>query len=317
MGVLMKGWLRVVGALALVLASGVHARAQMGAARGQVVDEDGDPVAGATVELLFLGEVDRKFTTETNDKGRYTQMVNTGRYRVTVSKEGYQGTYLDQRIETGAPTDLPTLTLVSRESAVRKAMAPVLEQFKKAAELSAAGKVDEAIAIYRAVEKEHPKIPELHFNLGTLYSRQKRFPEAETEYLKAIELAPDSVDAHVLLADVRKNMGRADEAVAALQKLVAESPEDARLHYELGRFYISVDRQEDAFASFEKVRELDPENVDVLYLLGTLSINQSKVEQAVSFLQSYLDRAPEDGRWRANARDLLSRLQPEETPQSQ
>jgi tetratricopeptide (TPR) repeat protein len=313
----MKGWLGVVGALVLVLASGVDARAQMGAVRGQVVDEDGKPVAGATVEFVYLGEVDRKFTTETDKKGRYTQMVNSGRYRITALKEGYQGTYIDGRIETGAPTDLPTLTIVSRESAVQKAMAPVLEQFKKAADLSAAGQLDEAIAVYREVEREHPKIPELHFNLGTIYSRQEKWPEAETEYLKAIELAPDKVDAYVLLAEVRKNMGRADEAVATLEKLVAENPENANLHYALGRIYISVDRQEDAFASFEKVRELDPENVDVLYMLGTLSINQSNPEQAVSFLQSYLDKAPEDSRWRANAIELLSRLQPEETPQSQ
>jgi cytochrome c-type biogenesis protein CcmH/NrfG len=313
----MKGWLRVVGALALVVASGVHARAQMGAARGKVVDEDGKPVAGATVELLFLGEVDRKFTTETNGKGQYTQMANTGRYRITATKKGYQGTYIDQRIETGVPTDIPTLTLVSRETAVRKAMAPVLEQFEKAAELSAAGKLDEAIAIYRAVEKEHPKIPELYFNLGTMYSRQEKWQEAEAEYLKAIELAPDNVDGHVLLAEVHKNMGRADEAVAALEKLVDEKPNDAKLNYELGRFYLSVDRQEDAFASFQKVRELDPENVNVLYLLGTLSINQSNVEQAVSFLQSYLDKAPEDAPWRANASELLSKLQPEDTPESQ
>ena len=45
----MKPWLTVVGAFALVVASGVEAHAQMGAARGEVVDANGEPVAGVTV----------------------------------------------------------------------------------------------------------------------------------------------------------------------------------------------------------------------------------------------------------------------------
>lgn len=312
----MMRWLRMVSAFALVLASGAEANAQMGAARGQVVDQDGAPVAGATIQLDFLGEIDRQYTTETDDRGEYAQVVGTGRYRVTVTKDGYQGTYLDHAVSTGATTDLPTLEIVSREAAARAAAAPILKQFEKADKLSQAGKLDEAVAVYLELDAEHPDIPELYFNLGTIYARQEKWPEAEAAYLKTLELEPDNTQAQVLLANIRKSLGRTDEAVAALEKLVAENPGDPELHYNLGVFYLNANRYQDAFASFDEVRKRDPDNVDVLYLLGTLSVNLGQIEGAVGHLQSYLENAPEDGQYRATASELLSKLQPAD-PQQQ
>jgi cytochrome c-type biogenesis protein CcmH/NrfG len=306
--------LRVVGAFALVVVSGAEARAQMGVARGQVVDEKGAPVADATVDLVFRGEVERQYKTRTNKKGEYTQVVPTGNYRVTVSKDGYQGTYLDHRVATGDPTDLPTLKITSRATVAREAMAPILAQFEKGAALSKAGKVDEAIAVYRDVESKHPDMPEVHFNLGTLYARQEKWPEAEAAFGKAVELAPDNTQAHVLLADVHSSMGRTDEAVAALERLVAKSPDDPKLRFELGLLYQKARRGEEALAAFEEARKRDPGNVEVLYLLGTLSINQGRIEQARGYLQSYLDRAPADGAHRATASELLLKLQPATPP---
>jgi tetratricopeptide (TPR) repeat protein len=310
----MKRWLKVTGAFGLVLACAVEARAQMGAARGQVVDENGAPVAGATVEFVFVGDVERRFQTRTDAKGFYIQVVNTGTYRVIASKDGYQGSYLDQRVRTGDPTDLPTLKIASREAVARKAMAPILEQFEKAAALSKAGKLDEAAAVYREVDAKHPDIPELHFNLGTVYMRQEKWPEAEAEYQKAIKLNPENLQAQVRLADVHKKMGRTDEAVAAMENLAAKNLDDPKLYYDLGVFYMNERRYQEAFAALDEVRKRDPDNVDVLYLLGTVSLNLGQVERAVGFLQSYLDKAPADGPYRTNASGLVSKLQPAKPP---
>lgn len=304
----MKQWLRVVGALALVVASGVEARAQMGVARGKVVDQEGEPVAGAVVQFEFLGGVERHYTTETNDKGAYTQVIASGRYRVTASKDGYRGSYLDRSVSSGSPTDLPTLEIVDQEAAAQAAMAPILKQFEDAAALAEAGRLDEAVAAYRELEPAHPDVPELFFNLATLYARQEKWPEAEAAFQRVLELQPDNARAEVLLAEVHKNMGRGDEALAAMEKLIEKTPEDPELHYNLGVFYLNTQRHEDAYAAFDEVRKLDPDNVDVLYLLGTLSLNLGQIDQARGHLQAYLDRAPADGQYRATATELLSKL---------
>jgi tetratricopeptide (TPR) repeat protein len=271
-------------------------------------------VADATVELVFRGEVERQYKTRTNKKGEFTQALPSGNYRVTVSKDGYQGTYLDHRVTTGDPTDLPTFKIVSRTAVAQEAMAPILAQFEKAAAMSKEGKVDEAIAVYREVEAKHPDMPEVHYNLGTLYARQEKWPEAEAAFKKAVELAPDNTQAHVLLADVHSRMGRTEEAVAALERLVAKSPDDAKVRFELGILYQKARRNEEAFAAFEEARKRDPGNVDVLYLLGTLSLNLGRVDEARGYLQSYLDKAPADADYRATASELVAKLPPAKPP---
>jgi tetratricopeptide (TPR) repeat protein len=316
----MKPWLGVVGAFALVVACGMEARAQygqMGIARGRVLDQNGEPVAGATVHFEFTGESKADYTVETGKDGRFTQMIRSGTYRVTATKDGYRGSYQDVRVRSGTSTttDLPDFQIVEAKVAAQEAMAPILEKFKVADELLASGKPDEAIAVYRGLQAEYPNIPEIYFNLGSVYAQQEKWPEAEAEYLKVIELQPDNSMAKVLLAETHKNMGRADEAVAAIEQLIAENPDDPELHYNLGVFYLNEQRHEEAFASFDKVRTLDPGNVNVLYLLGTLSINLGETERAVGFFESYLEKAPEDGEYRANASELLARLQPAEAAQ--
>ena len=80
--------------------------AQMGIAKGRVVDQDGKPVPGVSITFDFLGELTRQFKTETNDKGRFTQVVNSGRYRITAAADGYKGVAMDERIPSGPATDL-------------------------------------------------------------------------------------------------------------------------------------------------------------------------------------------------------------------
>jgi len=304
----MKPWVTVALAAATFAAAGEARAQQMGFASGEVVDEKGAPVADATVHFRFLGDQEREYETKTNKKGQFTQGLVSGSYRVIVSKEGYQGTYLDHRISSGSPTEVPTLTIVSRETYIQEAMAPIVKEFEKAADLSKAGQLDEAAAVYKKLEAEHPEMPEVHFNLGTVYIRQEKWSEAEAVLRKAVELKPEDTRARVLLATVHEQQGRTDEAQAEFERLAAENPDDAQLGYQLGVLHLNERRYEEAFEALDAVRESDPSNVDALYLLGTVSLNLGKTDLARTHLQSYLEKAPADGRYRTLATELLGQL---------
>jgi len=308
---------RIVGALTLVMVSALEARAQMGMARGEVVDESGAPVAAATVSFEFLGGIDREYTAQTDDEGKYNQVVAAGRYRVTVSKEGYQGGYMDQMVNAGAPTYLPKLEMVSRESLVQEAMGPILEKFERAGALSREGKLDEALAIFEELASEQPQIPELHLNMGTLYIQQERWDEAERALLKTLELQPENARAAMSLSDVYASQGRDEEALATMQKLASDHPEDAAVQYGLGILYVNQRRTEEAYSTLDAVRQLDPDRVDVYYVLGTLALNMGRVEEAVAHLERYLEMAPEDAPYRSTASELVTQLGQAEQSQPQ
>jgi Flp pilus assembly protein TadD len=65
---------------------------------------------------------------------------------------------------------------------------------------SSAGKNDLAENTYRALVTSQPKDPELHRGLGQALLRQKKFPEAQQEFLTALRLKRDSPDVYVDLA---------------------------------------------------------------------------------------------------------------------
>ena len=65
---------------------------------------------------------------------------------------------------------------------------------------TSAGKNDLAENTYRALVTTQPKDPELHRGLGQALLRQKKFPEAQQEFLTALRLKRDSPDVYVDLA---------------------------------------------------------------------------------------------------------------------
>ncbi|HWX40094.1 MAG TPA: tetratricopeptide repeat protein [Blastocatellia bacterium] len=92
---------------------------------------------------------------------------------------------------------------------------------------SSAGKNDLAEDRYRALVTTQPKDPELHRGLGQALLRQKKFPEAQQEFLTALRLKRDSPDVYVDLAfaaSENKNYGLTIRALNGRTLLKAELP---------------------------------------------------------------------------------------------
>src|SRR5262245_48170224 len=160
------------------------ALAQVGTARGKVLDEQGQPIPDVKIELKFLGGVTREFATKTNKKGEFTQVgVPPGGYRIIASKEGFQSAYQEARVALGDPTYLPDFRLVSASkaaaAAAQKAQDDITPAFRKAIELTQAGQLAEVEAAYKAILEKNPGIPEVHFNLGYIYTERKDYAAAE------------------------------------------------------------------------------------------------------------------------------------------
>ena len=74
----------------------------------------------------------------------------------------------------------------------------------------------QSIAIY-------PKISKAHEELGKAFSQLKRFPEAQAELEKAIELTPQAPNLHCLLAPVYRKQGFNEKAKAESERCAALS----------------------------------------------------------------------------------------------
>jgi len=300
----------LLAGLALLAASGEAQTS--GAARGKVVDDQGQPVADASVVIEYQGGVTRKFEVKTNDKGEYMQVgLSPGTYRFTASKEGFAPAALDIRIAMGLATQIPELQLVSKAAAAAQAnpdAAVVREKFTQGVELARAGKLDEAEALFKEILEVQPGVPEVHRNLGYVYAQRKDWAAAEASYQAALDLRPGDPELVAALAQMYQDSGQKDKAAALMSQAAAENPQDAHTQLNQGIFLLSSGDTEKAAQAFEAALAADPSTAEAHYHLGTILVGQGKVPEAVEHLEAYLAMNPDNAQYVATAQGLLEAL---------
>ena len=129
---------------------------------------------------------------------------------------------------------------------------------------AALGEADSAIQSYRDAirlsEEQALHWPWPALNLGTLYFRLDRLPEAEQALNQSLLAEPNFPAAHFRLGQVLEKTGQLDRAILELLKAAELDPTYPEPHYALARIYrrrkdlTAADRELSAFA---RLREID------------------------------------------------------------
>ncbi|MEZ5066859.1 MAG: tetratricopeptide repeat protein [bacterium] len=93
-------------------------------------------------------------------------------------------------------------------------------------ELLAQGRLDEAIAAYRAAVEAEPRLAEAHHNLGVALRSRGDLPDALREFLIAVQLEPELAEGHRNVGVTLLQLGRANDARRPLERALSLAPED-------------------------------------------------------------------------------------------
>jgi Flp pilus assembly protein TadD len=286
--------------------------AQSGIARGKVVDSQGKGVPEATVLVEFQGEVPRKSQLKTNKRGEYMLGgLYPGLYRLTASKEGYHPTYIDERVASSGPTQIPDIMLKTTDEVAKaegRATTETSKKFAEAVALVSAEKFDEAEATFKDIVAETPNVPEAYQNLAYIYARKQDWKNAEASYLKALELRPGDTNLSAGLAAVYTQTGRQSEADALMSRTVAEHPGDATVQFNRAIYLVNAGKVPEAIAEFEAALRTDPAMATAHFHLGTLLVGQGKVPEAIEHLEKYVSTNPSNKENVATAKALIASL---------
>jgi Flp pilus assembly protein TadD len=298
-----------------VLAAAPRASAQTGMARGKVVDDKGQPLAGAKVLWEFQGGVTRKGELTTNKKGEYVQVgLQPGNYKFTASAEGFNSTYIEARVGLGDPTIIPEFKMVPRGAGGAgggggdPAYAALKAGVDEAIALANAGKPDEALAKYQALQAAHPTVHQIAYNMGYLYQQKKDWPAAEAAYQKALELKPDYPEAVQQLMNVYIASGQPDKANEYMTKAMASKPDDPRLLLQQATMMFNSGKGAEAVDLLQKVTTLDPQNPEPYFFLASIAVGQGKTAESIAHLEKYLSMNPTNAANVATAKGLLGAL---------
>jgi TolA-binding protein len=123
-----------------------------------------------------------------------------------------------------------------------------------------------------------------HYALAFILQNRGEYAEAEAEYRKVQQLAPDSMTTQVARVLVQQH--KLDEAEAELRAYLGRHPENAGGHYYLGLLLSERKKYDEAESAFRRVLELQPGSAPILHQLALAVRNQGRRDEADEILHS-------------------------------
>jgi tetratricopeptide (TPR) repeat protein len=135
-------------------------------------------------------------------------------------------------------------------------------------EAMAAGKFDQAVAIYSELARALPNDAGILMNLGIAQSMGGHPREAVRSLERAVKLQPSLHPAWLFLGTAYLDAGDAASAVRPLSKAVATDPTSLKARRMLADAYLTLERFDAAGRELRKLTELDQNDPATWYALG-------------------------------------------------
>jgi protein O-mannosyl-transferase len=153
-------------------------------------------------------------------------------------------------------------------------------------------RLDDAIFHARTALEIRPDSADAHSRLGVALSASGQNEEASIHFQKALETHQIRPRAHYNIATLLLNGGHLDEAIAEFNKELQIQPEFVEAHNNLGIALTSKGELDGALAHFQKALELDPQLPKVHHNIAMILLRQGQLDQAIAHLQKELQVNP-------------------------
>jgi Flp pilus assembly protein TadD/peroxiredoxin len=155
------------------------------------------------------------------------------------------------------------------------------------------GYLDAAVESFKQVIASKPDEAEAHYNLGTLYLRQKDFSLAKASLERALRLKPVHPEAWNNLGMVAAEEGHTGEAIEDFTKSLSLRPDFVVALLNLGNLYRRQKRFPEAAEMLSRAYTADQANPEVNYSLGMLSAQQNDDQKAKQAFERALKAQPD------------------------
>lgn len=153
------------------------------------------------------------------------------------------------------------------------------------------GRADQAIATFRELLRGSPNnVDAMRFLAVAYWKEKQQLADAEAWLRRAVEVAPDFVQAWLTLGAVLLDFNKEGEAMTAYQRAAALRPEDARPWSGLGSAAARLGDSEHSVRAYQKAVELQPNSANLhmsfahsLKTLGDQAAAVSSYRRAIGY----------------------------------
>jgi Flp pilus assembly protein TadD len=153
-----------------------------------------------------------------------------------------------------------------------------------------ASSIRRGLAEWRKAQLVDADRAEAHLNLGALAAEQGDGATAESEYRRALAIAPGLPAVTVNLADLYRQLGRDGEAEGILGKGIAMSPASADLRHSLGLLRVRQKRLPEACEELGRAAKLQPESAHYAFVHAVALEAAGRTRESARVLEKALAR---------------------------
>jgi tetratricopeptide (TPR) repeat protein len=166
--------------------------------------------------------------------------------------------------------------------------------FVKAGAAIDAKNYEEAIKLLKKIVESDARDFQAWTQLGNLYLIQTRYPESESDYLRAVDLKSNYFPALLNLGRTEIGLKKYDVAIEVLSRAVKARPDSADANYLLGEAYLQVKKGSVAVGYLVEALRLDPKGMAEAHLRLALLYNAAGMkDKAVAEYEAFLRKRPD------------------------
>ena len=320
-----KTALVIVPVLLLILTlSGLEVYSQEGRGSGRltgtVVDEAGNPVAGALIILEYV-RFTNKLTAVSNAKGQWGFIgLGKGVISITISKEGFVPSTI--QLEVSGVKKNPEPKIILKKAAGNVAAEGLSDSSKEKLlqgnVLFEQKKFAEAMVFYQQFIDKYPSLYKIRVNVANCYMELQDYDKAIAEYQKVLDgLNAETADKKDLkltaqvfsgIGDAYMRQNKFKEAEQYFKKSIDIDPADHALAYNVAEIMMQAGNADEAIRYYEMAIRIKPDWPKSYLKLGYAWLNKGNTPKAVESFTKFVETSPPDDPDVALAKDIIKKI---------
>lgn len=272
------------------------------APKRELYDTDQDPAARVNVAAKSPAVADvlssrlDQFRAQTSADRQSLTVTRTEEQARQLAALGY-ASGSDRGQESGTPVGIDPKDRIEVANALHDAIVAVED-----------GRYTEAEPLLVKIVGEDPQIYTAQYQLGLVYSKQKKFAPAIPHLQKAVEIQPDAAIARYELGLALFETGQFQPAGNEFEFVTGKMPKWADAHYSLASVYARTDRIKDALDRLQTALEINPEHFRANLLAGRILSLQGRPDVGLTLLEKAAQLEPNNSEAHAFLADAYRRL---------
>jgi Tfp pilus assembly protein PilF len=257
-----------------------------GRIQGTVTDEEGNPLEGVQVKLIYT-KSESGFETSTDSKGVWkASWIRGGTWYADFVKPGYGQkniSFVISEVDKNPPVE--TILKKVEELVLTDNMR---KDFKKGNMLYEEGKYKEAIETYRVIAEAFPEAYIINMNIGNCYFQMEDYNQAEEYFIKVLEKEPENPTIIIAIGKCYSNREDTAKALEWYKKIEIDKISDPVVLYNIGTYFSNTSQYNEALKYYQRSVDIQKDFLDGIYQLGLSYLAMQNNAEALIEFENYL-----------------------------